>query len=300
MSLSGFDRKRAERFAEFTATATGPRTHRRTSVDDDLSPLTRLTRQLRDQRLDTAPTDDFRSALRSFLVATAERDGVGATAVAAKRDSIAADTAAWQAIKPTSALAGKTQVVRQVSGRTSGRTRLAILIGVAAGAVVLSGVSAASTGALPGDPLYSVKRSTERAQLALAGSDASRGKLYLEFARGRLGEAGQVDSSQVGAVLADMDLETKQGVSLLLASAANANDSGAVATVTIFVTQQQQALDQFADSLDVSPQGSLIGPSLGVLDTIRQRADQISKVIAGRCRVSGHSDQFGPQVANPC
>jgi uncharacterized protein DUF5667 len=300
MSLSGFDRKRVERFAEFTATTTGPRTHRRTSVDDDLSPLTRLTRQLRDQGLDTTPTDDFRSALRSFLVATAERDGVGATAVAAKRDSIAADTAAWQAIKPTSALAGKTQVVRQVSGRTSGRTRLAILMGVAAGAIVLSGVSAASTGALPGDALYSVKRSTERAQLALSGSDASRGRLYLEFARSRLGEAGQVDKSQVGSVLADMDTETKQGVALLLSAATATNDSSTVATVTTFVDQQRQALIQFEDSLDANLRDSTVGPLLRTLDRVQARATQIAAVVAGRCQLSGASDDIGPKAAAGC
>jgi hypothetical protein len=299
MSLSGFDRKKVERFAEFTATVTGPRNHRRTSVDDDLSPLTQLTRQLRGQGLDAAPTDDFRSALRSFLVATAERDGVGATAVAAKRDSIAADTAAWQAIKPTSALAGKTQVVRQVSGRTPGRTRLAILIGVAAGAIVLSGVSAASTGALPGNPLYSLKRSAERAQLALAGSDAGRGKLLLDYAQSRLSEVGQIDPSLQGSVLSDMDTETQQGVALLLASAVANHDNSALTTVNTFVERQQQALDAFGNSLDASQQG-LITPSRGVLDNASQRAAQITKALAGRCKLSGTSDQYGPKVEGAC
>jgi Domain of unknown function (DUF5667) len=300
MSLSGFDRKKVERFAEFTATATGPRTHRRTSVDDELGPLTQLTRQIRDLTPVAVPTEDFRTALRSFLVATAERDGVGATATAANRDSVAADTAAWQAIKPTSALAGKTQVVRQVSGRTTGRTRLAILTGVTAGAIVLSGVSAASTGALPGDPLYSVKRSTERAQLALAGSDASRGKLYLEFARSRLAEAGQVDPSQAGTVLAEMDSETKQGVALLLASAVTNHDSSAVATVTTFVNQQQQSLSQFQDTLTPELRGRTVGTSLIVLADIQTRASKIDEVIAGTCTLSGQSDEIGPKADPRC
>ena len=43
---------------------------------------------------------------------------------------------------------------------------------------------------------YNVKRSTERAQLALAGSDVSRGKLYLEFAGSRLDEAGRTAVSR--------------------------------------------------------------------------------------------------------
>ena len=80
MSLSKFDRKRIERFAEFVDSTTGPRTHRRTSVDDELAPLTRLSRGLTAAPPDVAPEPEFAGSLRSFLVATAQRDGLGATA----------------------------------------------------------------------------------------------------------------------------------------------------------------------------------------------------------------------------
>jgi hypothetical protein len=63
----------------------------------------------------------------------------------------------------------------------------------------------ASNESVPGDPLYSFKRSGEQAQLVLAGSDANRGQLHLDFARTRLVEARQVAPEAVGAVLADMD-----------------------------------------------------------------------------------------------
>ncbi len=292
MKLSRFDRKRTDRFVEFIDTASGPRTHRRTSVDDELAPLTQLARQLRELPLAAdAPTEDFRGALRSFLVATAERDGIGATASPQTRTAAATkqDTAAWQAIKPATALGGRTQSVRQVSTRGPGRTRLAVLIGVAAGAIILSGVSAASTGALPGDPLYSVKRSTERAQLALAGSDTSRGKLYLEFARNRVAEAGRVDAEQARTALADMDNETRQGVALLLGAAVASNDAGGLATVTAFVQRQRTALTQLADKL---PAG-LEANSLALLTRISTRIAQVSQAIARSCAFPT-ADELGP------
>jgi hypothetical protein len=288
MSLSGFDRKRVERFSEFIETANGPRTHRRTSVDDDPSSLTRLTHRLRDLPMQ-APNAEFSSALRSFLVATAERDGVGRTAAAVDHD------AAPSAGSP--ALAGKTQVVRQVSARGSSRARLAVLAGVAAGAIVLSGVSAASTGALPGDPLYSVKRSTEKAQLALAGSDASRGRLYLEFARSRLTEANQVnDPSKVSAVLADMDSEMTQGVTLVLDAVVAGTDSSGMSTLKTFVTNQQTALTQLQGTASPSD----LAHSSDLLDRISGRIAVINHALAAHCTSFPTADSLGPKPADTC
>ena len=103
------------------------------------------------------------------LVATAEREGIGVTARPEPEDQRARASAGrvWPA-------------------SPGARARGAIVVGVAAGTLALSGVSVASGDAMPGDALYGVKRSTERAQLALAGSDLTRGQLYLDFARTRL------------------------------------------------------------------------------------------------------------------
>src|SRR5258706_10687200 len=116
MSLSRFDRKRTDRFAEFVDSTTGPRTHRRTSVDDEVAPLSQLSRRLGAARLanldEFAPEPDFKGALRSFLVATAQRDGLGSTASPRTRTAAATaiDTAAWQAVRPSDrALGGETQ-----------------------------------------------------------------------------------------------------------------------------------------------------------------------------------------------
>ncbi|TJZ51853.1 hypothetical protein FCH28_18480 [Streptomyces piniterrae] len=79
-------------------------------------------------------------------------------------------------------------------GRLRPRSRLSkglaaggLTVGVAAGA--FSGVAAASSDALPGDPLYGLKRGVEDLKLNLAGDDADRGQLYLDQASTRMQEA---------------------------------------------------------------------------------------------------------------
>ncbi|AJE83192.1 hypothetical protein SLNWT_2816 [Streptomyces albus] len=74
------------------------------------------------------------------------------------------------------------------------RTRLSkglaaggLTVSVAAGA--FGGVAAASSDALPGDSLYGLKRGMEDFKLGLAGSDSDRGRIYLDHASTRLGEA---------------------------------------------------------------------------------------------------------------
>ena len=169
-------RRRSDRFAEMLDESTGRRRrHRRSELDVELAPLVATAAEASATRAAPEPTDEFKTGLRAMLMATAEREGIGVTA-----DEKAAQAAS------RAAMSAKTTVVKQVRTPSSGRARAAVIIGVMAGALLLSGVSAASTNALPGNPLYQVKRTNERAQLALAGSDASRGRLYLDFAAGRL------------------------------------------------------------------------------------------------------------------
>ena len=198
MSASLFPRRRAERLAQLLDEATGgPRHHTRSTIDGELSGYVRLGEQLtRTAGVLPDPSVEFRDSLRAMLMANAERDGVGATAVDDEIPEVGK----------------RARVSRPVVG--SKRARGAILVGLAAGTLALSGMSAASTDAMPGDALYGVKRSTESARLALAGSDRGRGELRLDFARLRLDEAQSVRAT--GAVLAgmldDMDNETRGGV----------------------------------------------------------------------------------------
>ncbi len=220
------DRRRSERLAELLdeAAGRGRRHHRRTDHDADLAGLVALTGEVAKLPTLTEPDAEFRSGLRAMLLAKIEREGIGVTA-----DAKAAELA------NRAAMTGKTQVVRQVAAG-HGRTRAAVLIGVTAGALALSGVSVASTDSLPGDTLYPVKRSSEKAQLALASSDLSRGQLHFEFANSRLREAEKVPAFEAGKALSAMSFEVQEGADLILDWAARNQDPAALTIVDDYLT----------------------------------------------------------------
>jgi hypothetical protein len=279
-------RRRSDRFAEVLDESSGRRRrHRRSELDTELAPLVAIAAEIGATPAAPDPTDEFKAGLRAMLIATAERDGIG----------VAADEKAAHAAS-RAAMSAKTEVVKQVRTPSSGRARAAVIIGVMAGALLLSGVSAASTNALPGNPLYQVKRTNERAQLALAGSDASRGKLYLDFASSRLREARQVGSDWTDRVFADMNGETALGVSLLV-SAATTGDDTAISAIRSFVDGQRTQLASYALAAPSSvPQ---IRNSMNLLDQVSARADAVvAELTHGSCFLA--ADSLGPVPAPHC
>lgn len=274
MNTSLFDRRRAERFAQLLDEANGGRRHHtRSRLDDQLGELVTVGQQLRTVALPGVPETTFKRDLRAQLIATAERDGIGVTARPEVDDRRAG--AAW-------------------SARTPGRVRArgAIVVGIAAGTLALSGVSVASGEAIPGDALYGVKRQTEKAQLALAGSDLSRGRLYLEFARTRLQEAHAVraDATGFGAALTDMDSDTSQGIRMLLTSAMARRDTAALDTVDRFVADQRMLVGQLLDG--GSADREKVTGSLSLLDRIEKRSAAARTALACGAGTTG-SDKLG-------
>lgn len=288
MNFFSLFRRRAERFAQLVDEANGGRRHRlRTRDDEQLSTLVELGRQVR-----TAGAEEsgagidprFRSDLRAMLMAAAEREGVGdhtpAVAPVTARPAIPAPRRTADAVAVT---------------RRRVRARGAILIGIAAGAITVSGMSAASENAMPGDTLYQVKRSTERAQLALASSDLSRGQLFLDFARTRLGEAEVLGDDVNGllAVLDEMDKETREGVRLLTSASVHRQDEAALDLIDLFVTGQRPTVEQLADSATGTLQGR-IRTSLALIDTVADRSEDLRAAVA--CDAEpGRADSLGPR-----
>ncbi|PZG23985.1 hypothetical protein C1I95_02115 [Micromonospora craterilacus] len=275
-----FSRRRAERFAQLVDEANGGRRHHlRSRVDDQLAPLVALGRQLGSNPPAAEVDQEFRAGLRAMLLATAAREGIGAPA-------------APQPAEKTSA--GRGSLLPAVTARRA-RARGAILVGIAAGAIAVSGISAASENAVPGDALYGMKRGTERAQLALTSSDISRGQLFLDFARTRLVEASALRGNRAGysAVLDDMDADTRQGVRLLTGAAAQRSDPAALDTVDTFVTRQRRALDPLTDRGSRADQ-ERTAQSLALLTSIAERADALRAAIACGRPASTTSDFLGP------
>jgi hypothetical protein len=227
VSTSVFHRRRAQRLAQVLDEA-------RSTHDPGLAGYVRLSDALTGAAgLLPDPGPEFRTSLRAQLVATAEREGIGA---------------------------GEPERLPLIN---RGRARGAILVGLAAGTLALSGMSGASGNAMPGDPLYSVKRSTESARLALAGSDVGKGQLYLEFARNRLAE-GRFD---------EMDADSRDAVRLLTAAAVDRHDRTGLDMIDAFVPRQRADLRKLGDS-------ARIRQSLALLDQIAARSAALRPELA--------------------
>jgi hypothetical protein len=307
VSFGFLDRRSAERFAELLDEPSGGRHHSRGGAvpasggwpsgrrgesartnDDELAELVAIGHSLCSARSGVRVDPDFRVGLRAMLVATAERDGIGQTATDADAEPVGGHDAVRESR-------------RGLLGRAAGRrirARGAIVIGVAAGAMAVSGISAASENAAPGDALYGVKRSTERAQLAMAGSDITRGQLSLDFARTRLAEAPALsDAAGFAGVLDDMDADTRQGVKLLTESAVTRTDTAPLTRVDGFVAAQKQAFAPLLDRLDGTKR-ERAEESLGLVEDVRHRVALLRAGLACTTVTRDGADALGPKLRN--
>ncbi|MFC1418336.1 DUF5667 domain-containing protein [Streptacidiphilus cavernicola] len=170
-----------------------------------------------------------------------------------------------------------TEAARRFRPGTRWGRRLA-LGGLAAGVALgtFGGVAAASTGAVPGDALYGMKRGLEEWQLNLAGSDAERGRLLLDQASQRMTEAQKLTSHQrdgealspqmvdeVSRALTDMNTEGSQGRDLLKAIYAQDHSLAPMRQLADFADSQQQRLAAIEPKL-----GGQLDPETGKVQNL--------------------------------
>jgi hypothetical protein len=289
--MAVFLRRRAERFAQLVDEAglpgRGPHHHgrpdHRAHPDDGaLAPLVTVGRQLHHtgQRLtaDIRPSDAFRTALRQRLMETAAAEGIGDTARS-----------------PEPARAEEVYTPRWAPRRS--RAKLFVAGGAMAGVLAISGVAAASTSAVPGDSLYDVKRSTEQAQIALAGSGVNSGQLYLQFARTRMSEAQAVatDPASLSKVLADMDSQTTQGVKLLTTAAVQRHDSSPLDLITGFTADQTKDMTTLLTGMGQTDR-TRAEQSYALLGEVQQRASDLRAQLDCLNATGRHltTDRLGP------
>lgn len=297
-----------ERFAVLLdETGTGRHHHRPQDVDPELLALLGVTHRLARSAMPTI-RPQFRDQLLSDLMAAWQTEGPGAAnnpappptrhgdqaevvwpvnGVPAPRRS--ADDAAGATAVPADV---ETQAIRTVRSRRGPRTRLAMVIGLATGTLAISGVSLASTGANPGDPLYPVKGWGEQAQLMFAGTDAQRGQLHLDFARMRLVEARSVGPAGLAGVLGEMDREVTEGARLVFSAAFSSGDASLLASVTSFVQQQRADLTQLRTDLPTAEDPA--AASFDLLAAVELRARELQAALAEGC-TSSETDRFGPR-----
>jgi hypothetical protein len=284
-------RQRAERFARLLDVGHESREHPSQLTNDEVG-LATLGRRLATIEAPGKVGAEFRTNLRAMLVAAAERAGQEQTEVlpAPAPAPVGAGARFSAGLARARTLLGSSPEARRA------RTRGAIIAAVAASAIAVSGISTASESSVPGDALYVMKRSTERAALALAGTDVSKGELHLEFARARLGEAAAVrdDPAAFARLLAESDQETVAGVALLTAAAAKSAHAAPLDTVAGFLDRQRPALNRLDGTMS---DGERIASSLALLERVRGRIEELRTTLPCGPGAAGPSDDLGPKPA---
>ncbi|WP_346130014.1 DUF5667 domain-containing protein [Lentzea roselyniae] len=183
--------------------------------------------------------------------------------------------------------------------RVGARARLA----VAAAAVLcllmsLGGMSVLlSRDALPGDPLYGVKRTTESASLGLTFDDESRALKHLEFAASRvtdmetLADRASGESAQLTA-LADLNTDAVEGARQFT-TYATSSDEKALPALRDWALAQYVKLGTLRPRLP-GEAGPHADTTMWLLASIAQRAHDLAARSGCASVVSGSSDTLGP------
>jgi hypothetical protein len=291
------NRGKYERFAQLLDDAEGIRRHH--AVDEELADMVDVSHALAAATPHVHIREEFRTSTRAFLMATAEREGIGRTAV--REGAVGRATVGAAAPSRSSRVLPRQlrPTPKQRVTTRRGRTRAAILVGLAVGTLALSGISAASGGALPGDALYSVKRQAENTQLTFAGSASGKGQLYLQFAQRRLSEAESVrgnDKLFTGAI-ADMDAQMTAGAKLLFTDSVKHHDAGDLQIVNQFVSNEYNEVNQLKSATDGAAVHNSVVNLWGDLLTIQDRSAKLKAAFACGATVPVAADKFGPSLA---
>jgi len=304
------NRRRIERYAQLLDEASGARRHHaRSLIDDELAEMLAVSQGVASVAAGLAPSETYRVEARALIMAAAERNGIGLLARPdAPEESVSRPAVGRASVGTVHESASRRLLPKQRGPKTRlttnrGRARGAILVGLAVGTLALSGISAASGDAMPGDALYGMKLSAENAQIALAGSDANKGKLYLDFAQTRLSEAQQVGagSGSLDSVLKKMDSQTTTGAKLLFTYALAHKDASVLNTVDQFVTSQSKQLTPWEQSLPLGQAAHNEAlTSVSVLGTISQRSQEVRAAVSCTTTVKIlTTDRFGPEPSCP-
>lgn len=166
---------------------------------------------------------------------------------------------------------------------------------MAVGAIVVStfvGVGLASHSALPGDPLYPIKRTLESVQVATAGSPADKGGQLLSQASTRLSEVQNlVDehssdpavSVLMGGTLSDFSTQAHQGGADLMTAYRNNDDTSAIVDLRTFTSSSATRLE--AMSTQVPP---------AVLADVAGAASELTTLDAGAVRTCPSCSALAP------
>jgi hypothetical protein len=175
-------------------------------------------------------------------------------------------------------------------------------ISIAAAAFVIvggtAGVAAAAESALPGDPLYPIKRGIESAQVSLNSSDSGKGQDLLRQAGTRLNEvdgllAGHESSDRITHTLSSFKRSATNGADLLFVSYQRDGDESDITNLRTMLGSQLTKLDQLSAD---APQSSM--PAFTAARALLSDLDQQASVLCSDCG-SGITDRFQSMSSAP-
>ena len=158
---------------------------------------------------------------------------------------------------------------------------------IAASLVVVggtAGMAAAASGALPGEPLYPIKRGIEQINTAVRFNDASQGNALLGQAATRLDEVrelqaqGSADPDLIAETIDAFRSAADSGSSKLFSSYKSSGDQSDITTVRDFTAAQMSDVTKMSTGADTTTNDLL----LDAADTLAD-IDQQAQVLCGAC-----------------
>lgn len=233
--------------------------HQRLSetADAQLGDLLLLVESLRDIE-PVVPRADFSTSLRERLM------------VAAETELVPGSPALKLAMPPR---------------RTKRERRIAAAVGGLALVGASTGLAAAAQTALPGDPLYPLKRAIENAHTGLSMGDQAKGATLLSSAQDRLDELTKLtargdDQDAMSQTLVDFTDQATQASDLLLADYAQSGHASSIAELRDFAATSLDALADLAPQVDGEAHDALIRAA-GVLTQIDAAAERACATCGG-------------------
>ena len=259
-----------------------------------------------------APEAQFRADLRAQLVAItgrivseSEADPVTGPDTAGALAGRRSGAAGWRALRA---------LRRPVLALASASTVLVLLLGMAVWM---------SSGSLPGQSLYGVKRASENVQLSMAGSDVAKGQAYLQLAGNRMREAADLLSRPsampaAGGLIAgtprftprteelvidtldSADEDTVNGMRLLARAAVAQLSKEPLTKVTSWWPGQNTLVTQVRDRIPAGPLRTRVQASLLLLQRIATRTGQLNSAMGCPCLAQALADELGPVPCANC
>ena len=159
-------------------------------------------------------------------------------------------------------VAARLTVSRAAPGRRRERRLAAAIAGLAiVGAT--TGMAVASQSALPGDPLYPLKRAIENAQTGVQSDEDAKGKALLDNASGRLEEVDQLsregnDADAISETLQTFSDQASEASELLLSDYAETGNEDSVEKLRAFTADSMTTLTALEAVVPEDARASLI------------------------------------------